>query len=289
MKRTILTAFILFGLGSQAALANPGWKSGTSGGNSVSFAAWRGSALGLATGWAPWDSWKNMLSYMSSTNVRTLKARSSNISIGVGLVPNSGGNLADCAAHKYDANFREMGSRLKNNGAGDAEIRLGWEANNASFGWTAVGKSASQWKACFTNAAKALKAGSPNLRIAWHMAKKGKMAVTTIWPDDAPITNVGISHYDDGEARYGMETSNGGPWGLQAWLAFARSKGKKLEMAEWGGGRVGDNPAYIQKMYNFFRSAGDGLAHEGYLNNGEHQLYSATRLPKTSAMYRQLF
>ena len=73
-----------------------------------------------------------MLNYMRSSNVRTLKARSSNVSIGVGLIPNSGGNLADCAAHKYDANFRDIGSRLKGNGAGDAESRLGWEANNAS-------------------------------------------------------------------------------------------------------------------------------------------------------------
>jgi len=52
MTRAILTAFILFGLGSQAVHANPGWKSGTSGGNAISFAAWRGTALGLATGWA---------------------------------------------------------------------------------------------------------------------------------------------------------------------------------------------------------------------------------------------
>ena len=58
MTRAILTAFILFGLGSQAVHANPGWKSGTSGGNAISFAAWRGTALGLATGWAPWDSSK---------------------------------------------------------------------------------------------------------------------------------------------------------------------------------------------------------------------------------------
>ena len=56
----------------------------------------------------------------------------------------------------------------------------------------------------------------------------------------------------------------GSPWGLRAWLAFAQSKGKKLEISEWGVGRRGDNPTYIQNMYEFFRDAGDGLAHEGY-------------------------
>lgn len=230
-----------------------------------------------------------MLSYMSGTNPRTLRSMSSNISIGVGLFPKSGGNLADCAANKYAANHRSIGRRLAANGAGNAEVRLGWEANNSSYPWTAVGHSAEQWKACFTNAAKAIKSGGPGLRIAWHMAKKGRVNVNSLWPAEAPITNIGVSHYDDGQARFGNETADGSPWGLRAWLAFAKSKGKQLEMAEWGVGRKGDNPSYIQNMYAFFRDAGGALAHEGYLNGREHQLFSATRVPKSSAQYRSLF
>ena len=37
-----------------------------------------------------------------------------------------------------------MGSRLTFNGAGDAKIRLGWKASNASYPWTAVGTSGSR-------------------------------------------------------------------------------------------------------------------------------------------------
>ena len=289
MIRAILAATILLGLSVQTVVAKPTWKSGASGHSAGSFAVWRGAPLGLATGWAPWGNWSNMLSYMSGNGPRVLRSMSSNVSIGVGLFPKSGGNLADCAAGKYAANHRAFGSRLAANGLGNAEIRLGWEANNASYPWTAVGHSADQWKACFTNAAKAIKAGGPGLRIAWHMAKKGKIGVTNLWPDGAPITNIGVSHYDDDQARFGNETANGSPWGLRAWLAFARSKGKQLEMAEWGVGRRGDNPTYIQNMYEFFRDAGSGLAHEGYLNGREHQLYSATRVPRSSAAYRSLF
>ena len=252
MIRMVMVCSIVLGLSGEAALAAATWKSGSNGGNATAFASWRGSALGLATGWAPWDNWSNMLKYMSSTNPRMLKSRHSNVSIGVGLFPRSGGNLADCAAGRYASNFRSMGERLRANGVGDAEIRLGWEASNAGYPWTAVGKSATQWKACFTSAAKALKAGSPSLRIAWHMAKIGKINVNTIWPADAPITNIGVSHYDDPWARFGMETENGSPAGLRAWLAFARSKGKKLEMAEWGVGRRGDNPAYIAEHVRLF-------------------------------------
>jgi hypothetical protein len=235
-----------------------------------------------------------MLSYASADNPRKLRSMSTNVSIALGLFPR-GGSLADCAAGRYADNHRSIGSRLAANGVGDAELRLGWEATNRSFPWTAVGKPAEQWKACFTNAAVALKAGSPALRISWHMAKKGKMNALTIWPENAPITNVGVSHYDDNEARYGDEvTKEGSPWGLRAWLAFARSKGKGLELSEWGVGRVGDNPSYIQKMYSFFSDAGDTLAHEGYLNSASHEIHSANaglvqRLAKSSAMYKSLF
>ena len=39
-------------------------------------------------------------------------------------------------------------------GLGDAEIRLGWEANNAGYPWTAVGNRPTQWQSCFTKAAR---------------------------------------------------------------------------------------------------------------------------------------
>ncbi len=289
MTRMALAAALILGLSGEAVLAKPNWKSGTNDRNASDFARWRGSPLGLATGWAPWNNWNGMLSYMKGGGPARLKARNANVSIGLGLFPKTGGNLADCAAGRYASMFRTMGSSLAAKGVGDAEIRLGWEASNAGYPWTAVGKSATQWKACFTSAARALKTGSPRLRIAWHMAKKGKINVNTIWPDGAPITNIGVSHYDDPWARFGMETKNGSPVGLRAWLAFAKKKGKKLELAEWGVGRRGDNPAYIQNMYDFFRAAGSDLAHEGYLNGNGHELLAPTRWPKSSARYRELF
>ena len=292
MIRAILAATILIGLTGASALAQQAsWKSGASGGDAGGFASWRGTPLGLATGWAPWDNWGNMLSYMGGSNPRTLRSRSQNVSIGLGLFPQNGGNLEDCAAGRYADDHRSIGSRLAANGLGDAELRLGWEANNGSYPWTAVGRSATQWKACFASAARALKAGGQDLRIAWHMAKKGKVDVRTLWPDEAAavITNVGVSHFDDAQALLGLETSNGSPWGLRAWLRFAQEKGKRLELAEWGGGRRGDNASYIQNMHEFFREVGDRLAHEGYLNGREHQLYPNTRLPSSAARYRELF
>jgi hypothetical protein len=175
---------------------------------------------------------------------------------------------------------------------GDAELRLGWEPGSKDRPWHAVGRPAEQWRACFVRAAKALKGAAPNLRIAWHVNKKpSHVDFRTLWDDavSGVVTNIGVSHYDDAYDRFGTETIDGSPWGLRAWLAFVRSKGKKLEMAEWGVGRAGDNPEYIQNMHDFFHEAGDTIAHEGYFNAGCCTLYPSTTKPKSAARYRELF
>lgn len=279
---------LLFGLLPPAEAAD--WKSGTRNNSyTTSFASWRGSSLGVVSGWIEWkNGWSGMYSYVSGTNPRTLRRKSSNVSFGHGLFP-KGGNLAACAAGEYDDEQREIARRLAANGVGDAEIRLGWEASGDWFPWSAAGKSPEQWKSCFTRIAKAMKTGAPNLRIGWFMAKKGRIDVRTIYPDGAPITNIGLSHYDDGQARFGYETYMGGPWGLRAFCDFARSKGKKFAIGEWGVGRSGDNPNYIKNMYEFFRDCGTNLAHEAYFNAKEHQLYPSTKNPRSAALYRELF
>lgn len=269
-----------------------GWKSGTrnTGVTSASnFATWRGTSLGVVSGWIDWrNGWTGMYNYASGSNPRSLRAKSANVSFGHGLFP-AGGTLAACAAGSYDDEQRSVASRLAANGVGDAEIRLGWEASGDWFPWSAAGKPAEQWKACFTRVAKAMKSAAPNLRIGWFMAKKGRVDVRTIYPADAPITNIGVSHYDDEQARFGTETYLGGPWGLRAWVEFARSKGKKFAIGEWGVGRKGDNPAYIENMYNFLQWAGASIAHEAYFNTSSYQLYPVRSLPKSSDRYRQLF
>ena len=67
MIRMVLVATIAFGLGSQPASAATSWKSGLQRWQCHGRSRAGGvRPLGLATGWAPWDSWNNMLSYMSS-------------------------------------------------------------------------------------------------------------------------------------------------------------------------------------------------------------------------------
>jgi hypothetical protein len=219
-------AAVLAAAGPASADNDDGWKSGTRGGDMQDFATWRATSLGVAVGWAPWDTWSNMTGWFAGTNPKALRARNPNVSIALGLFP-TGGSLSACAAGRYDANFATIAGRLVAAGVGDAELRLGWEPGSTDRPWHAVGRPADQWKACFVSAAKALLAAGPDLRIAWHMNKKGSKGpgVTNLWDSDvaAVVTNIGVSNYDDEYARFGTELSKGHPWGLRAWLAFAHA------------------------------------------------------------------
>ena len=287
----VATATVLVALTGPAALAhNTGWKSGARNNSATTgFASWRSTGLGVVSGWIDWkNGWSGMYTYASGSSPRSLRSKSTNVSFGHALFP-SGGSVSACASGAYDANHREVARRLSANGVGDAEIRLGWEANGDWFPWTAAGKPADQWKQCFTRAASAFMSMNGAFRIAWSMGKKGRIDVRTIYPDGAPITNICLSHYDDAYDRFGTETYLGGPWGLQAWADFARSKGKKFCLGEWGTGREGDNPTYIQQMHDFLERNAGTIAHEAYFNTSKYQLYPVGPNPKSSALYQQLF
>jgi hypothetical protein len=266
------------------------WKSGVRNNSYTnSFATWRATNNTVVSGWIDWkNGWSGMYSYASGSSPRSMRSKSSNVSFGHGLFP-QGGSLAECAKGSYDDEQKEVARRLAANGVGDAEIRLGWEASGDWFPWSAAGKPADQWKSCFTHIAKAMKGQASGLRIGWFMAKKGRIDVRTIYPDDAPITNIGLSFYDDDQARFGNETYLGGPWGLQSWANFARDKGKKLAFGEWGVGRKGDDPAFITNMYNFLAANSGMIAHEAYFNTGEYQLYPVKSMPKSSSEYQKKF
>ena len=258
------------------------------------FSAWRGTPLGVTIGWIQWrdGGWSRMYTYASGSDVRVLRRNSSNVSLGQPLFP-AGGSMAACANGQYYKNHQDVAKRLVANGVGDAEIRLGWEGNGDWFPWAAAGVNPETWKKCWVSAAKAFKSVSAKFRIAWSMSKKGRLDVRKLWPtaDANLITNICLSVYADPWVRWGNETYEGGPYGMQAWLAFARSKGKKLCIGEWAVGLYGEDTAYLQKMHDFLAYAQftGYFAHEGYWNNGKGRLYPTTSVPNSAKRYRELF
>ena len=93
----------------------------------------------------------------------------------------------------------------------------------------------------------------------------------------------------------------GGPQGLGTWLAYAKSKGKRLGISEWGvvngpvyPGGGGDNAYFISRMFQFFKENAADIAYESYFDRNATQLGWYHRLtpennPQALAAYQARF
>lgn len=289
-------------------LSGLSWNSGAAC-SSSEFENWRGRKMDVVVKWAPFVTWDHTLRYFRGTALSGAAQGGRIVSIGLGMVPEDhAGRFAQCAQGQYDAYFREIGQQLAAKGLGDAVIRLGWEANGDWYPWS-IGEQVDAYKACFRRQAGALRSSAPGLRIEWDMEKKGrlKVPVTNAYPGDDVVSHVGVHHYDrwpvySDEAMWQRQynaTNYGGPKGIGAWLSFAKSRGKKLAVAEWavsdGWKGVGfDNPFYIGRMYSFFRDNASSIAYESYFNcpKGDPNVYlihPAQNNPRAAERYRSLY
>ena len=159
---------------------------------------------------------------------------------------------------------------------------------------------------------------SSSCKIDWNPLKDGKQSgsITSYYPGDDHVDIIGVDYYNwlpvhvqdmskVPAGRLGRKsladsfslTQNGGPKGLNHWLAFARSRGKPLSLPEWGlhstfgkGGIEQDNlwgsdetfneaGYFMKKMGEFIATNAANIAYECYfqqsdmVNNG-HDLYN---------------
>ncbi|WP_344931449.1 hypothetical protein, partial [Actinoplanes nipponensis] len=122
------------------------------------------------------------------------------------------------------------------------------------------------------------------------------------YPGDEYVDIIGVDTYDSWvDWNWAL---NDPEQGMNAWLAFARRHGKKLSFPEWGlytttyeDGEAapghGDQPGYIQHMYDFFRQNAADIAYEAYFgndgNDGRNSLWNPVNMPLASAKYQALY
>ncbi|MFO1073291.1 MAG: hypothetical protein U1E17_11600 [Geminicoccaceae bacterium] len=334
------------------------WASGSlnSGGP---FEAWRGGRVeDVKTVFFGINDWQHMAASAGGLSYRLPQYQ---MIVALGMLPrSSAGQLAQCAAGQFDTQISAVTNGMLANGGQAAFlagrpiiIRLGWEANNTkgAFPWRIVGNGFT-WRDCFRRWVDILDPkvdtdGNPatppqrtgRFRIVWNMANKGtfEYPINNIWPGNDYVDIVGSEFYDrcptvknGDEAGWRLasngRTASGSPVGPVAWLAFARSKGKKYAVPEWGIGGPNtvncgasqdkgyDNPFVVRKMFEFFTANAGDIAFEAYFNGhgyaegqrGSHMIFDPepglpnpidpTYLgyvqrfnPKASAMYRQLW
>jgi hypothetical protein len=211
-------------------------------------------------------------------------------------------SLAACAKGSYDSQWRAFGANAAKSGmAARTIVRLGWEFNGSWQPWAA--RNPAHFVSCWRRIFTAAESRAPALRWDWTVNRGDSDVMSDArdaWPGRKYVDIVGIDSYDgwpgvlraaDWNAHYA------GAWGLKFWADFARRKGKRLSVPEWGlypgtawaGHNGGDNPLYIRRMFGFFKEQRGNLAYEAYFNDEDPAHASAldSANPRGAAEYRR--
>lgn len=209
--------------------------------------------------------------------------------------------MRGCARGAYNAHWRRFGDTVARSGqASRTVVRLAWEFNGSWVAWQA--RKPKEFVACWKNVFRSAESRAPKLRWDWTVNRGVGDALadaTRAWPGRQYVDIVGVDTYDGYPPVLGAKGWNkqyAGKHGLKFWADFARRKGKRLSVPEWGlypgtawaGHNGGDNPYYIRKMFGFFTEQRGNLAYETYFSDDEPAHASSFGLnPLGGAEYRR--
>jgi len=283
------------------------WVSGANGNfpkDILPWGEWTGRPVDLAMVFTNRDDWQNIVSPAWPLNAFTPDQFPGKLSIAQPMWP-KGGDENACVAGEYDRYWAEFGRNLVKYGRPDAIVRLGWEFNGEWFHW--YPRNVETWKECYRRTVRAIRSTAPDVLIDWTMTMhrdtlpKSSTSVWDAYPGDEYVDIIGIDSYDMWPAaptKKLWDRQCNMASGLCTVIKVARERGKRFSVPEWGvvsaEGGGGDNPFYIEKMYETFRANADILAYEVYYNNSEPEnvrssLHDPVLNPKSSKRYLELF
>jgi len=281
--------------------AGLGGMSGLNAGTQAQANAWtsfRGTPVNVVLTFSDRSSWSTMTHPWVGSNFASFRGT---WVISQPFFPTGQGSISACASGAYTSRWKEFGGWLVSQGRGNSIVRLAWEFNGDWFPWS-TRNDPSHWVSCWRQVVNAVRSTSPTTRFDWAMNAHSGGAYD-FYPGDAYVDIVGIDAYDmwppsTDEASWDKQCND--PTGLCGVIAYARSHGKKFSVPEWavvskpGGHGGGDNPFYIQKMYDTFSANADVLSYQSYFNdpssgNVQSSLVSPVQNPNAAALYARLF
>jgi hypothetical protein len=167
-------------------------------------------------------------------------------------------SLAVGATGAYDGYFVALSKTLVASGQGSSIIRLGYEFNEQSFPWTALGQPANfitYWRQIVTSMRSVPGA---NFRFVWNPYIGGDADLANYYPGNAYVELVGLDVYEESNGNIpdktsefsGLETE---PYGLD-WLAsFAATHSKSTVLPQWG---IGAAPSQSSDAISVKRGGG---------------------------------
>lgn len=231
------------------------------------------------------------------------------------MLPDGPGySLAACAGGNYNAQWTTLAKNLIAYRLAGAIVRPGWEFNGDWYGWSAIGK-AQEYLGCFRQIVATMRA-VPGQRFLFDWNPNGsnnKMPAEQAYPGDSYVDVIGVDLYDMSWTNYpvssgtSLATAQARTWnwllngdhGLKFWSSFALAHGRPMALTEWGvtwrsdGHGGGDDPSFVNNIFNFARDPANRVAYAHYLNfdtsaTTRHKLTGDTRFPLSAAKYRQL-
>lgn len=288
------------GSGRAAAGARPSglaWHSGVfshDAARTVEFEKARGRPVDVLAVFPTRDSWSTIMQdwWMGPSAVPA--GFSGTLAVGVPLFPDDG-SMAQAAAGADVERWEELG-RLVASRYPDAWIRPGWEFNIPNWPWAVTPQNAQEYKSAFRHAVTGLRRGGPGLRIVFN-PNEGRGAslpdAAMAYPGDDVVDVIGIDAYDWYPAYRGegWQEHRSKDQGWDYWAEFARSRGKKFAVPEWGvmaGSEAsgGDNPDYIESVLAWMGEHADLMAFDAYFEETEEYCRCALSLnPAAQAAY----
>ena len=219
------------------------------------------------------------------------------------MVPNADYALVDGALGAFNNHWQKFGTQLVKNGCADAILRIGHEFNGRFYPWKAEGKE-KHFVAYWREIVKTLrKVPGQKFLFDWcPLAGVTSVNVEAAYPGDDYVDIIGLDAYDTALPKYlGKPTERwqyqlDRPYGLVWHATFAAKHNKPMSFPEWGltfrpkdkiGG--GDNPHYITKMWDWFKT--HDIAYAAYFEDdtpsNSHRLMT-DQFPKSSAEYQKL-
>ncbi len=219
----------------------------------------------------------------------------------------------------YFANYAQEVDAL---GFSKVTIRLGYEFDG---GWNpfgnlnAMSNMPGNYIAAWQNIVTTMRANDPKhlIQFCWNPTDANvQVWAQSFYPGDAYVDYVGIDTYDfsyGGQYPIGTTqptlTQQTAAWNnselprINAFAAFARLHSKPMVIGEWGLWQLndsnhpsgGDNPTYIQNMFNWMSDPNNHVAAECYFeapadgNSSLSGIFGATTFPNARNQFLKLF
>ncbi len=276
------------------------------------FDNWRGRTSGVALQFISFHYFtKDYVDFLQApaltANLAAFKAAGLTNIFSIPLVKKAdAGKFAYVAAGNIDAPHQAIATRLRQiMGSGRIYIRLGWESDHG-YPWSislhgGVGQPdpaiPADYIAAWRRIALIYKSKLPGAVMVWNTLKDPPINWAGYYPGDDVVGLISIDLYDNGAG--GFFTSDNAAWktfglgsydaatgrvrGMKGVLDFARSRGKKIGLDEWGATnntlRATDganNGFFAPAVFKFLNDNKKYVEYESYFNLGggqRHQIY----------------